>query len=143
MKNLLVWTKDGDLNGCFIQNVPAFFMFEGRRFEPIDFYLADVDYLRNKGGQLVGFSYALTDNQHEFALAESLVLRSGQIKIQNNTLFLFLRETESFEFDVVQAVGTEIYRDETGCCLFVIPDWGFGELAFNLASDSVPAACDQ
>jgi hypothetical protein len=142
MNNILLWAKDGLLRASQIGVLPKAFAFEGRKFEPLKFYFADVDYLRDEKMQLIGFSFVADDSKHELALCKQLVQQSRNIKLKNGFILFFLKEIESFEFDVVQGIGTEIYHDKAGCFIFAIPDLGFGELAFDLTSENVPVACD-
>jgi hypothetical protein len=140
MNNILLWAKDGLLRASQIEALPKAFTFEGRRFEPLKFYFADVDYLRDEKKQLIGFSFVAGDSKHELALCKLLVQQSKNIKLKDGFVLLFLKEIESFEFDVVQGIGTEIYHDEAGRFIFVIRDLGFGKLAFDFALDDIPIA---
>lgn len=141
MNYLVLWVKYGFLRASKFVELPENFEFESRRFEPTKFYFGDVDYLRNEKRQLVGFAYTTGNIKQELVLSERLVQRCRNIRIKDGSLLLFLKESE-FEFQNVQAIGTEIYFDNAGDCIVAVPDWGFGELAFDLASDELPVPLD-
>jgi len=141
MRRIILWVRNGILQASQVVGAPKAFLFEGHQFTPMGFNFGDVDYLRNKKKQLIGFAYTVGDTKEELTLQEALIWQSQNIREKDGSLLFFLAEQESFEFDIVQAIGTIIYRDDEGHFIFSIPDWGFGEMAFNLLSnEDVPIA---
>ena len=141
MNYLILWAKFGFLRAFQIKELPKAFEFEKHRFEPTKFYFGDVDYLRNQKGQLVGFAYTIGGTKQELILPERLVQQCRNIRIKDGSLLLFLKEGE-FEFQNVQAIGTEIFHDKADNFIVAVPDWGFGELAFDLAFEELPVPVD-
>jgi hypothetical protein len=137
---MVLWFKDGVAKAMKIEEFPKAFTFEGRRFVPMNFSLGDVDCLRNHNKQLVGFSFIVGDEVQELLFGQRLAQQSKSVKFKDGLLLLFLGEGESYEIECVQAIGTEIYHDNKGGFIFVIPNWGFGELSFDLVSKDIPVA---
>lgn len=140
MNNMVLWFKNGLLKAAKIEESPTAFTFEGRRFVPMNFSLGDVDCLRNQRKQLVGFSFIVGDEVQELLFGQRLAQHSKSVKFKDGLLLLFLTESKSYEIECVQAIGSEIYHDNADGFIFVIPDWGFGELSFDLTSKDIPAA---
>jgi hypothetical protein len=142
MNRIIIWVKDRALVATQIVGSPKAMLLEEVKFEPLDFDFGDVDYLRNDQNRLIGFAYTPGETQKERALAERLTRQSDSLKNRDGSLLILLTE-EPFEFDVVQAIGTVIYHDHLDHYIFSIPDWGFGELAFNLVfGENAPLALD-
>jgi hypothetical protein len=140
MNNMVLWFKNGLLKAAQIEELPKAFMFEDRKFVPVNFSLGDVDYLRNDKKQLVGFSFIVGDEVQELLFGQRLAQQSQNVKFKDGLLLLFLNESKSYDIECVQAIGTEIYHDKGDGFIFVIPDWRFGELSFDLTSKDIPIA---
>ncbi len=90
--------------------------------------------------QLIGFSFIVGDEVQELLFGQRLAQQSQSVKFNDGLLLLFLNEAKSYDIECVQAIGTEIYHDKGDGFIFVIPNWGFGELSFDLTRKDVPLA---
>ena len=110
------------------EELPDKLTFNNRGFILANFYLGDVDYLRNEREQLIGFAYIVGTGVQELIFCQRLAQTSKNVEFKDNLLLLFLKETEAYKIECVQAIGTRIYQDNTENFIFIIPDWGFGEI---------------
>lgn len=130
------------LKAAEISEIPKGFTFDGHWFAPNAFDLGDVDYLRNDRGQLVGFCYILGDHEKRSVITKSIIAQSNQNYIKDGFLFIFLSPCKKFKIETVQGIGTSIYYDNADAVILLVPNLGTGELAFDLTSYDVPAACN-
>ncbi len=56
---LIVWFKDDETNAARLLNCQNSFLHQGKTFHVVSDYFGDVDYLRDKENNLVGFGYTL------------------------------------------------------------------------------------
>ena len=135
---LLIWFKGGEARATGVAELPEALAYEGKNFRPATEYLGDADYLRDEQNRLVGFSYILGDaSEHEEAFHESLLAQSKSVKRDDGMLMILLAPA-TFEIQCVQAVGTTLYRSSTNEVMLAIPNWDFGELAFQLTTTDTP-----
>ena len=133
---LLVWFEDGQPRACELAEVPYALAYQGEVYRAETEYFGDVDYLRDEQKRLVGFAYIL-GGEREKALWEKLLSQSKNVKLEG-ILSVVLLEPCPYEIECVQAMGTEIYCSPINKIMLVIPNWGFGELAFKLTTINTP-----
>ena len=109
----------------------------GRTLERDLAYFGDVDYLRDANDRLIGFSYlSWSRSEPDASVQRMLLAQSHNVRMADGMLVILLQPA-AYEVECVQAMGTWIYRDATDIAL-VIPDWGFGDLGFQLAEEPPP-----
>ena len=121
-----------------MKNLAEVLVFGRQDYHLLSEYLGDVDLLRNNQRQLIGFSFILGEcNEQEDAVCRNLSSQSMDITNQDGVLLVLLKR-EQYEIQIVQAVGTVIYRSNSNDLMIAIPDWGFGKLGFELITADVP-----
>lgn len=134
--HLLIWFEDGQPRACELAEVPDTLTYKGEIFRAEADYFGDVDYLRDGQNRLVGFAYYPGD-KWKVAIQERLLAQSGDVRLDDGILVILL-ETCPYEFDSMAAMGTEIYRSSTNEIMLSVPNWDFGELAFQLTTTDTP-----
>jgi hypothetical protein len=134
--HLLVWFENGQPQSCELAEVPDALSYNGEVFRADTEYFGDVDYLRDEQKRLVGFSY-VSGGKNEKAIWERLLGQSKNVKLDGGMLVILL-QPRPYEVDCVQAMGTEIFRSPRGEIIFSVPNWDFGELAFQLTTNNTP-----
>lgn len=137
--HLLIWFKAGEAYATGVAELPTALFFEGKTFHPMTEYFGDVDYLRDRQNQLVGFSYTLGENEQQEAVYENLFAQSKSVKRHDGMLVILLQPAE-FEIECVQAMGTELYRSPSNEIMLAIPNWDFGDIAFKLTATNTPSS---
>ena len=132
--HLLVWFQDGQPRACGLAELPSALSYRGKIFRAETRYFGDVDYLRDERNRLIGFAYYSAGEWAE-AIRERLFSQSGNVKLDGGTLVILL-EQASYEIESVAAMGTEVYRAESGEIMLAVPNEDFGELAFDLTAAS-------
>ncbi|HTJ01099.1 MAG TPA: hypothetical protein VL527_19605 [Dongiaceae bacterium] len=134
---LLIWFKDGDAHAAELCDLPHAFVYSGQTFHRVSGYFGDADYLRDADNRLVGFGYAFAVDKREMALYEGLLSQSTSVR-RGDGMLMVLLASGPFEIECVQAMGSELYRSQAGAMMVVVPNSGFGNLAFKLAAAEVP-----
>lgn len=127
MKNALIWRNGDRAVVALIERLPRRLTWDGVHYYPRQQYFSDVDYLRDAGGELVGFSYFVDGTE---PVLGSPFFKSTNIIHDHLTVQIILKEAEKSLIENVQAVGTQIYESATDIIL-VVPDWGFGKIGFT------------
>ena len=99
-------------------------------------YFGDVDYLRDATDRLIGFSYLTWSREADASIQRMLLAQSHNVRLDDSMLVILLKPA-AYEIECMQAMGTWIYRDACDIVL-VIPDWGFGDLGFQLTEKAPP-----
>ncbi len=139
--HLLVWFESDNARACPLGEVPEALIYKGQIYRSESNYFGDVDYLRGEKNQLVGFAYYPGD-EWSLAVQKKLLAQSSCVKLDDGILVLSLKPC-AYEIESVAAMGTEIYRATNDDLILSVPNWGFGGLAFELLTESVPVALPQ
>jgi len=138
MNHFILWLKNDSFKAAIVSELPEAFDHARGRFVPSELYLGDVDYLRDESKRLLGFSYIVGRDNPEFEFCQRLARKSPDVKSEDGLLLLFLKQSNTYEIECIQAVGTVIYHNNADDFMLAIPDWGFGELAFDLTCEDIP-----
>lgn len=133
MNNILLWATNGILKATLVKSSPQKFLFERNVYVLKDFDLGDVDYLRNRNHELVGFAY-IVGNEIDKEFVRLIERQSKTIYLKDGFLFIFISPSDEFEIETVQGIGSHIYHDCGENIMLLIPDLGLGKLAFDLTS---------
>ena len=107
-------------------------LIEEEEYRAVTTYLGDVDYLRNSQQQLVGFSFILGEpSEQEDAVQKRLLAQSKSVS-RGDGMLVILLNSERYEIQCVQAIGATVYRSSNDKLALAIPNWGFGDLGFEL-----------
>jgi hypothetical protein len=136
--HLLLWFESGEPKTCELAEVPDGLIYKGKVFLAETDYFGDVDYLRDEQKRLVGFSY-ISGGKNEKTIWETLLTQSNDVKLDGGMLVILLQPRYQ-EVDCVQAMGTEIFRSAKNEIMILVPNWNFGELAFQLTTTDTPTA---
>ncbi len=135
--HLLLWFDSRQPRACELRDVPNALSYRGEVFHAETEYPGDVDYLRDQQDRLIGFAY-ISGGRREKVIWEALLSRSGNVRLDGEILIILL-EDRPYEIQSVQAMGTAIYQSPSGDIMLAIPNWDFGELAFELATANTPS----
>ncbi len=133
---LLIWFDNGNLQACELVKVPYALTYKDEIFRAERGYFGDVDYLRDEKNRLVGFAYYLAGKWEE-VIRDRLLSQSNNVRLDDG-IFIILLEACSYEYESMAAMGTEIYRSPTNKVMIAVPNWGFGDLAFDLTTINTP-----
>jgi len=134
---LLIWSTGDVLRAAFVPDVPEMLLYRGSVYHLQQPYVGDWNALLDSGGQLVGVSMHLP--QDEPLLRSDFLRRHKQLLLTDGELQIPLCPDVAYEVECVQGVGTRLYSDSRKDYMFLLPQWNeWGEVAFPLAAGDIP-----
>jgi hypothetical protein len=129
--NILLWSEAFNVRAMFVEYLPSQFHFQNQKYELINEYFSDYDYLLNDGGKIIGFSF-MVDGTEE-VLESSLVKGAKNVQIDYGSwLHFFLRTTHKFNIETVQVIGTRMYKSSSNDFILWIPDVEINRIDFDI-----------